>query len=213
MADIYAFPLGASTDVRAAGGNDGGTRAAAGAFRHRSERPMARPYDVPDVVWDAVLSVERMPRVSGVAYREIPVPADMASFGIGVELMRVDDAGDALAAFGWITVLYSREYREDWRSRWRCVAFASMPAPDADGTRPAPAEYWTAMVERLDAKVSEDISGTVTIAQNTAFGGESDVPRASCELRVSWTPLDYADGGLDAGSQVDAWARFLRHMT
>ena len=60
---------------------------------------------------------------------------------------------------------------------------------------------------------SEHVSGTVTVTQNTAFGHDPDVPRVGCEIRVSWTPLDYADGGLDAGSQVGQWASFLRSMT
>ena len=50
-------------------------------------------------------------------------------------------------------------------------------------------------------------------SQCTVFGGQSDAPETGCEIRVSWTPLDYADGGLDAGAQVGAWAEFLRSMT
>ena len=47
---------------------------------------MNRPLGVPDVVWDAVLSVRNMRRVNGVAYREIPIPCAMADFGVGVAL-------------------------------------------------------------------------------------------------------------------------------
>ena len=73
--------------------------------------------------------------------------------------------------------------------------------------------YWDSMLEHLDEAGAENVSGTVTVTRNTTFGSMSGVPSMGCELRVSWTPLDYADGGLDAGAQVESWAWFLRTMT
>lgn len=44
------------------------------AYADPPEQMLTRPSGVPDKVWDAVLSVERMPRLPSVSYREIPVP-------------------------------------------------------------------------------------------------------------------------------------------
>lgn len=201
MVDIYAFPQGTPNEARATG--RGSCACAA-----PPEPMLTRPSGVPDKVWDAVLSVERMPRLSGVSYREIPVPCAMASFGIGVEM----DC-DETRSTGWIMVLYSHKYRNDWHSHWRCVAFAALPLPDNERNCLTPSMYWDAMVDQIGAYGVEHVSGTVTVTRSTVFGGQSDAPETGCEIRVSWTPLDYADGGLDAGTQVGAWAEFLQSMT
>lgn len=201
MADIFEFPQG-TRNVACADGK--GSHA-------RAQEPLAgltRPRGVPDRVWEAVLSVERMPRLQGVRYREIPVPSTMASFGIGVGLECEDTR-----VSGWIMVLYSLKRRDDWHSHWRCVAFASLPLPDKEDDRLTPGAYWETMMDHLDTDDADHVSGTVTVTQNTSFGRDPGVPQAGCEIRVSWTPLDYADGGLDAGSQVGEWAEFLRSMT
>ena len=216
MADIYAFPLGTPTAARADYREN-----------HAADMPMNRPLGVPDVVWNAVLSVRNMRRVNGVAYREIPIPCAMADFGVGVALesssyrdeksyFRNDCAmtGNRCAtADGWIMVLYSHDCLDDWHSHWRCVAFASLPLPDEQEDCLTPSMYWDSMLEHLDEAGAENVSGTVTVTRNTTFGSMSGVPSMGCELRVSWTPLDYADGGLDAGAQVESWAWFLRTMT
>ena len=178
------------------------------AYADPPEQMLTRPSGVPDKVWDAVLSVERMPRLPSVSYREIPVPCAMASFGIGVE-MQCDEARST----GWIMVLYSHKYRNDWHSHWRCVAFAALPLSGGEGDCLIPSMYWDAMMDRVGSCDVEHVSGTVTVTKSTTFGTQSDAPETGCEIRVSWTPLDYADGGLDAGAQVGAWARFLRSMT
>lgn len=67
--------------------------------------------------------------------------------------------------------------------------------------------YWDMMMERLNPNDSEHVSGTVTVTQNTAFGHDPDVPRVGCEIRVSWTPLDYADGGLTPAPKSDSGRR------
>lgn len=201
MADIYAFPQGALDEART---TDRGSCACAAP----PEQMLTRPSGVPDKVWDAVLSVERMPRLSGVSYREIPVPCAMASFGIGVEM----DC-DETRSTGWIMVLYSHKYRNDWHSHWRCAAFAALPLPGNERDCLTPSMYWDAMADQIGAYGVEHVSGTVTVTRSTVFGGQSDAPETGCEIRVSWTPLDYADGGLDAGAQVGAWAEFLQSMT
>ena len=201
MADIYAFPQGAPNEARTTG--RGSCACAA-----PPESMLTRPSGVPDKAWDAVLSVERMPRLSGVSYREIPVPCAMASFGIGVEM----DC-DETRSTGWIMVLYSHKYRNDWHSHWRCAAFAALPLPGNERDCLTPSMYWDAMADQIGAYGVEHVSGTVTVTRSTVFGGQSDAPETGCEIRVSWTPLDYADGGLDAGTQVGAWAEFLQSMT
>ena len=102
MADIYAFPMGASNDGR-----------------------LVRPQGVPDEVWAAVESVSTMKRIHDVRYREIPVPSTLADYGIGVEFEAGECAlGDAFSAglgndaesriaTGWIMMLYAHELRID----------------------------------------------------------------------------------------------------
>ena len=114
------------------------------AYADPPEQMLTRPSGVPDKVWDAVLSVERMPRLPSVSYREIPVPCAMASFGIGVE-MQCDEARST----GWIMVLYSHKYRNDWHSHWRCVAFAALPLSGGEGDCLIPSMYWDAMMDVL----------------------------------------------------------------
>lgn len=178
----------------------------------RADGPAAleRPHGVPDAVWRAVESVRDMPRLDGVRYREIPVSSSLADFGIGVELSceaGPDPAQDA--ASGWIMTLYSARPRSDWRSRWRCVAFARLPLDGGANDCLTPAMYWDDMMDMLGAADPDDVKGTVTVARNTSFGEAPDEPHVGCEMRVSWTPTETPDG-VDAGGQVMAWARFLR---
>ena len=101
MADIFDFPRDARNVARADGkGADMGGEA--------PQTMLMRPQGVPDQVWNAVLSVDRMRRLKGMTYREIPVPNSMANFGIGVAL-----ECDETYASGWIMILYSLKFRED----------------------------------------------------------------------------------------------------
>lgn len=93
-------------------------------MRHPDADMPERPVGVPDAVWSAVESVRSMPRVTGMRYRELPVPSTLADYGIGVEMECVadDDSrsfGDAHMASGWIMLLYVEREREDWHSHWR----------------------------------------------------------------------------------------------
>ena len=134
MADIFDFPRDARNVARADGkGADMGGEA--------PQTMLMRPQGVPDQVWNAVLSVDRMRRLKGMTYREIPVPNSMANFGIGVAL-----ECDETYASGWIMILYSLKFREDWHSHWRCVAFASLPLPDKEDDCLTPGMYWDMMM-------------------------------------------------------------------
>lgn len=210
MASIYVFPAGSPNDGR-----------------------LLRPQGVPDELWAAVESVNAMPHLPGVRYREIPVPSTLADYGIGVELeARHAGFGDAVAASGaaahtataasgfgfsphvatgWVMMLYCHEPRAEWGSRWRCVAFARLPLAPAENDSLAPGMYWDNMCDHLVNIDPDSISGTVTVNQNTSFGGLAARASAGCEIRVSWTPLDVvgADGTMDAGAQVNAWAAFM----
>ena len=146
MADIYAFPQGAPNEARTTG--RGSCACAA-----PPESMLTRPSGVPDKVWDAVLSVERMPRLSGVSYREIPVPCAMASFGIGVEM----DC-DETRSTGWIMVLYSHKYRNDWHSHWRCAAFAALPLPGNERDCLTPSIYWDVMADQIVSNMFQEPS-------------------------------------------------------
>ncbi len=92
MADIFDFPRDARNVARADGkGADMGGEA--------PQTMLMRPQGVPQV-WNAVLSVDRMRRLKGMTYREIPESVPMANFGIGVAL-----ECDETYASGWIMML------------------------------------------------------------------------------------------------------------
>lgn len=170
-----------------------------------------------------------MRRVPGVRYREILVPSTLADYGIGVELESGSDGASGehpdharpgivgegadrprSGASGWITLLYSREPRDDWSSRWRCVAFARMPLETREDNGLAPAMYWETLRGFLDGADRDGLRGTVTVTRNTSFGSLAGPDSAGCEMRVSWTPLEDIDGRMDAGAQVVMWAMFIR---
>lgn len=122
MADIFDFPRDARNVARADGkGADMGGEA--------PQTMLMRPQGVPDQVWNAVLSVDRMRRLKGMTYREIPVPNSMANFGIGVAL-----ECDETYASGWIMILYSLKFREDWHSPLALRGFR-IPATARQGGR------------------------------------------------------------------------------
>ncbi|PLS26202.1 DUF3000 family protein [Bifidobacterium parmae] len=204
MADIYAFPTG----VKSRTGRDAGPGLP------------GRPAGVPDDVWHAVESVRGMQRIGDVRYREIPVPSTLADYGIGVELeagARDDDVGTpfdgaapAGVATGWIMILYSATRREDWGSRWRCVAFARLPLDNGEDDALTPDLYWDLMCAHLDAVDPDSVGGTVTVTRNTAFGALGRDDSAGCEIRVSFTPTTFDGMPYDAGASVSVWARFLK---
>ncbi|MGO4973553.1 DUF3000 family protein [Bifidobacterium boum] len=87
MAQIFSFPGRASA---------------------RREHPPARPDGVPDTVWHAVQSVFAMPTVPGVQFHEVPVPKSIADYGIGVGMVRADDATQS----------------DDWSALWHVSSCA-----------------------------------------------------------------------------------------
>ena len=197
MASIYSFPMHTPEEERT------GT-----AHTEDDIRP-SRPAGVPDEVWHAVESVRVMRRLDGVDYREIPVPSASADYGIGVELECAERDGTGVrVASGWIMILYAGVTRSGWWSRWRCVAFASLPLEEGGDCLTA-SMYWEDMADVLSGVDPSHLKGTVTVTQNTSFGGMEAEPHTGCEMRVSWTPAEPPEG-VDAGAQVMAWARFLR---
>ncbi|PJM79107.1 DUF3000 family protein [Bifidobacterium scaligerum] len=214
MAEIFAFPAGAAA-MRSGDG--------AGKPQH-----LVRPHGVPDVMWSAVESVRVMPHRDGVIYREIPVPATLADFGIGVEFevtscAMTDAARDIGADFrgqcnvypaaGWLMLLYARKPREEWDSCWRCVAFAKLPLDVVENDALTPSMIWESMRDFIIGRAEPGtLAGTVTVTSNTAFGNLGGEPHAGCEIRASWTPLDGTGAGatMDAGTQVNSWAAFIQ---
>ncbi|MBT1181863.1 DUF3000 family protein [Bifidobacterium sp. CP2] len=194
MADIYAFPIG--VEPRTADGVD-------------SRTPLPeRPDGVPDDVWNAVESVRVMDRLEDMEYREIPVPQTLADYGIGVSMETRSDRSPHVS--GWIMLLHAREPRDDWGSRWRCVAFAAIPLEPKENTSLAPDMYWDDLCRRMGGVRRDSMGGTVTVTQNTTFGSLGVDDSAGCEIRVSFTPVTEPGGMFDAGATVGDWARFIR---
>ena len=63
--------------------------------------------------------------------------------------------------------------------------------------------YWDGMRSFVDDASLGDVSGTVTVTQNTSFGLAQE-GTAGCEMRVSWTPLASMDGGLARAARCSA---------
>ena len=190
---------------------------------------LRRPPDVPDEVWSAVQSVEAMPRLRGLRYEEIPVPAAMCDYGIGVAMERVADwrdglggpavdgmpddwSRDAARSHGWIMTLYRDGLQAPWVSHWRCVAFMSVPL-EGDRRDALTIELYRDMLRRAfadgwfgDAFAADpgSVSGTVSVVKNTGFGRMDTPIPAACEIRASWTPMSH-----DAGSRVRGWGELM----
>lgn len=211
MAEIFAF----RADDRTATGPNGGNP------------HLVRPPGVPDVVWHAVETVRAMRRVPDVRYREVAVPCSWGDYGIGVEMTCERDAETRGRAErnricrGWIRLMYSHDLRPEWRSHWRCVAYAEMPIDQGEHNALAPALYWGELHRFVADHICGDLTGTVTIRRDTSFGAsasdcdgqfacDGDV---GCEMRVSWTPPDDEEHEMNAGEQVRLWSRFIRSMT
>ncbi|NMM99454.1 MFS transporter [Bifidobacterium sp. DSM 109958] len=157
---------------------------------------------VPGDVLNAVESVRRMARAPGVRYREIPVPADLAEYGIGVGFECVSGAE------GWIMMLFDRSVRSTRGTCWRCVAYCRVPVGEGRADAPEPRPMWEAMRDALGGVGVRGASGTVSMLRSTGFGGLGG-ERDECEMRVSWTPDDGGTGRFRAGAQVAAWTAFV----
>ncbi|WP_101617775.1 DUF3000 family protein [Bifidobacterium margollesii] len=196
-AEIYTFP--ATMSMKTAGSTD--------------ERSEARTDGVPKAVDEAVRSVRRMTLRDDLEYREIPVPASLADYGIGVEMTTGEHVDAAVS--GWIMVLYARQARPEWASHWRCVAFASWALGPENHNSLTPSLYWADVERLLAGRRLGSLIGTVSVNHNTRFPSAPDDGRISasvgCEARASWTPASET-GILDAGRQIDMWARFLSSL-
>ncbi|MBW3087417.1 DUF3000 family protein [Bifidobacterium sp. 82T24] len=201
MAEIYTFPMGVSAMTSQP------SRAAS------SESDCGRM--VPDVVLRAVDSVRSMTLRGDVSYQEIPVSANLADYGIGVRMDIADESPHQTS--GWIMILYSSRPRAEWKSHWRCVAFASTSSQVLLHDSLTPTLTWDCLERMITGVEEETLGGTVSLNRDTSFGTLARYTtrnsQSGCELRVSWTPVSTDDGGLDAGSQIDVWARFLKTLT
>lgn len=198
-----------------------------------AEENLRRPAGVPDDLWSAVLSVRDMPRVPSMRYREIPVPRAWADFGIGIEMDHREDplsrsffterapAGgakrrDAVAergSSGWIMILYSREPRESWGSRWRVAAFAGVPLLNRESNGLTGELYWDYLHEFIGPVREGSVEGTVSVVHDSVFGSGPAREMYGCEMRVSWTPAGGGEASVNAGAYVAGWADFIESMS
>ena len=210
MANIYNFPAGVQAREPATLGDEP-PQGARGNLR--------RPEGVPQVVWDAVCSVHDMARVPGVLYREIPVSRRLCDFGIGVELtLEVESetgvlsgagtlASSTPAPYGWLHIMYSNRWQDDWDSHWRCAAFLRSPITGSEDDELTPAMYWDETMAHITSLVPGSLRATVSMTRDTAFSGASDsninYRHVGCEMRMAWTPAPHARTGDDTGIRVD----------
>lgn len=206
MADVFAFPAVSAAETQAG-----------------ASVSLTRPGGVPDDVWNAVVSIAAMRKLSGVRYRELPVGRDVADYGIGVSMTaeRPDapDVSGAPADAGWIYVLHGdgMDAAADSgvsQGPWRCVGYLTIT-----GIRHADSLTSAMVWESVRDSVGSGVAGTVTVSSDTSFGvmrGDSEWAREfgrlrghSIEVRASWTPRQATDAGFDAGECVRVWSSLL----
>lgn len=251
MATIYAFPDSATEPAlepavpvwdsplgdASVGENRAGRLADREDASHRVRRPSvpSRPADVPDEVWSAVMSVVAMPRQRWMAYHEIPVPASLADYGVGVSLRcvplrctdgerdgegvddvaadrmgNIDVMGGMSTVHGWLMAMFCRRPQDGWQGHWRCVAYLRFPMDVSQPTELTVAMSWDEMQGELKRAGARDIVGTVSVIKDTGFGVELAHASGGCEIRVSWTPQMADTGeGPDVGAQIESWTRFM----
>lgn len=210
MAAILNFPRSPKDEATT------GTAPTEGAGTRRTACPGTRPLDgVPAPMVDAIEAVRGMRRHPRVTYREIPVPADLAAYGIGVDMAVRDGAA------GWLMLLY-HPAGPSGTDRWRCAAYLrTTPMPPADAGEGDVPRMWRRMwdAHATGALVAPgSAAGTITICGNTPLD-PSGAPWADRELRLSWTPATHAAPGggpgrwVDAGRQVGLWEGLLLDAT
>lgn len=184
--------------------------------------PDAAPGDVPAAVLQAVESVRAMPRIEGVSYREIGVPATLCAYGIGVSLSCAAPQGATPPRSGWVMALYDeRRHVGDRyaaaRSPWRFVAFLSVPLTGPSHSALTADMAWDAALETLHPLAAPgSVDGTVTVTHNARYEGGATATAHTdygCEIRVSWTPATMDAQDPDAGAHIAAWARFASACT
>ncbi|MDN6272280.1 MAG: DUF3000 domain-containing protein [Bifidobacterium crudilactis] len=113
---------------------------------------------------------------------------------------------------GWIMVLYSHVPRAEWDSQWRCVGFFTTEIAAQEHDSLTADMFLDDMTAHLTEAEPDSVRGTVTLTQNRSFGVIEQDNGCGCEIRVSWTPAGVTSHGLDAGRQVQMWARFIREI-
>lgn len=219
MAAILNFPHGP---------NDGttvGTAPTEGIAARPRERGAPRTLlGVPGPVADAVGALRAMRRPAWVTYREIPVPARMAPYGIGVDM----EVRDPARASGWLMLLHHPDGTPA-RQAWRCVAYLRAGLTPGEPRPLVPQLYWDMWAARATPSLvaAGSAAGTVTVCDNTTFdlpdpaapahiGETAPATSVDCEMRISWTPAAPAMPGgtspgrrIDAAGQVGLWSGLL----
>ena len=220
MAAILNFPHGP---------NDGttvGTAPTQGRAARPRERGVPRTLlGVPGPVADAVGALRAMRQPPWVTYREIPVPARMAPYGIGVDM----EVHDPAHASGWLMLLHQPDVIPA-RQAWRCVAYLRAGLTPGEPRPLVPQLYWDMWAARATPALvrAGSAAGTVTVCDNTTFdphpgpaapahvGETAPATSADCEMRISWTPAARAASEgpeerlIDAAGQVGLWTALLR---
>ena len=142
---------------------------------------------------------------------EMPAPQRIAPFASALSADVTVDGEDV--GTGRIVLLHDPAGNDAWEGTFRCVAYARAEIDPEMANDPLLGEVgWSWLSEALGAHGADygAPSGTVTKVSSESFGSMADEDAsAQLEIRASWTPVTGADGTMNLGSHVEAWAELL----
>lgn len=180
---------------------------------------------IPQFFLDEITMVKAMPLASGVAYREIPVPASFAPFGLGISLTVGGQTAQAEPTthrapdvFGWLMVGAT----PGKNPLWSALGYFRQPQVNPLEKSVVTDLYRDVVLDTLaplsqpqsltgTASLVSDEFFTQTQAFGTTEGTDSTESLTSCEVRVSWTPAQGYESShsFSAVAQVRAWETVL----
>ena len=173
-----------------------------------------RPADVPDSVASVVRNMSRSDlRFRDFEYEGMPVPYNVADYGIGVSVNSESAHSD-----GWFMLLYSNDYYEFQNFPWRCVGFAVFEPKTKSFNSLLAKRIWLAAQKTLSETNAGGIGGNVTVEYSTYCGVMANRrPKIIYELRCSWTPYEIDENSskpvlCDGIEQLKIWSEIIHSV-
>lgn len=180
---------------------------------------------IPQFFLDEIERVKAMPLADGVTYREMPVPSKFAPYGLGISLTVEDTSVPDLEAthrssdiFGWLMLGAT----PGTKPLWSCLGYFRQPQVNPLEKSVITSLYRDAVLDTLTPHSQpQSVTGTASLISDEFFtqaqafgttgGTDSTESLTSCELRVSWTPVqgDESQNRFNAVAQVRAWETVL----
>jgi len=176
-----------------------------------AREPRVDPSALPEEFRVAVAQMREARLRPEIFCEEMPAPQRIAPFASALSADVTVDGEDV--GTGRIVLLHDPAGNDAWEGTFRCVAYARAEIDPEMANDPLLGEVgWSWLSEALGAHGADygAPSGTVTKVSSESFGSMADEDAsAQLEIRASWTPVTGADGTMNLGSHVEAWAELL----